>query len=175
MSDIKPAQENLPDKKWVTITKIHQDLIALITHNYLNNSYFSLFSSFEKALLVTNGILSWNWVPCPQVNNVYQSWPEAKCRSTQKPEVCQCVWRVCSVAEWWLCLKSAFVAVVWTGNLSKSTQTASSSAVPCHLQPCCFAGGNETTLLFWGENCRSFFFFVYADGTESSVWITDNK
>lgn len=85
-------------KKLVSITKIHQGLIVPITHNYLNKSYFSLFSSFEKALLVTNGVLSWNWVPCPQVNNIYQSWPEAKCRSTQKPEVCQCVWRVCSVS-----------------------------------------------------------------------------
>lgn len=83
MSDIKPAPENLPDKKWVTTTKIHQGLIAPISHNYLNNSYFSLFSSSEKALLVTNGVLSWNWVPCPQVNNIYQSWPEAKCHSTQ--------------------------------------------------------------------------------------------
>lgn len=58
VSDIKPAQENLPDKKRVTITKIHQGLIAPITHNYLNNSYFSLFSSFEKALLDTNDALS---------------------------------------------------------------------------------------------------------------------
>lgn len=104
VSDIKPAEENRPDKKWVTTTKIHQGLIAPISHNYLNNSYFSLFSSSEKALLVTNGVLSWNWVPCPQVNNIYQSWPEAKCRSAQKPDVCQCVcvcvWRLYIVADW---------------------------------------------------------------------------
>lgn len=159
MSDIKPAQENLPDKKWVTITKIHQGLIAPITHNYLNNSYFSLFSSFEKALLVTNGVLSWNWVPCPQVNNIYQSWPEAKCRSTQKPKLCQCVWRVCSVSASWvslrLCLESAFVAALITSNFSKSAQTPMSSAVLCHLQTRWFYWGCESERYYsLHEICR---------------------
>lgn len=82
----KPTKQVL-----VTITKIHWVLIASITHNYLNICCFSLFFLFWEALFVTNGILSWNWVPCPEVNSIYQSQLEAKCQNTPKPTVCVCV------------------------------------------------------------------------------------
>lgn len=70
----------------------------------------------------------------------------------KRVQVCVCsVCVVCSECQWWLCMKSAVVAGGFlTSHFSKSTGTANSSAVLCHLQTCWF---------YWGrgsEHCRCF-------------------